>query len=194
MKATGKKRLFVAVDISDDVRGRAADYLDGLRRKWPDAKVSWTKPENLHLTLKFLGDVDESRVDEVCKAVRDAAASAAAFELEIGGTGVFPSKRKPKVIWLGMSDLSGKLKYAVMQVEEKLEKIGFSRDEREFAPHLTIGRVRDPRSARALSNAHIENEFAPIRFDVKEIVLYQSTLDPGGSIYKPTVTEPLTSI
>src|SRR5215468_9723068 len=102
MMERAKKRLFIAVDISDQAREAAASYVDGLKRDWPDSRISWAKPHNLHLTLKFLGDVEETRIIGLGDAVREVAASIPSFHLEIGGTGVFPSATRPKVLWLGV--------------------------------------------------------------------------------------------
>jgi RNA 2',3'-cyclic 3'-phosphodiesterase len=187
MKERAKKRLFIAIDISAEACRAAASYIDSLKRAWPDYRISWTKPENLHLTLKFLGDTEEAKIDAVGNALINAVAAVSKFQIEIGETGVFPSPRKPKVLWLGISDISGNLKKATHGIEKNCAEIGFPEDERDFSPHLTIGRVRDPRSAREMARAHIRNEFEPVRFDVSRVVLYESKLGSGGSVYTPLI-------
>jgi 2'-5' RNA ligase len=191
MKERAKKRLFIAIDISEEARVAASAYINRLKNEWPDCRISWIKPENLHLTLKFLGDVEERRIIEIADAVRKATAGALNFQLEVSGTAVFPSARKPKVLWLGFKEESGNLERLTERLEEKCEEIGFPIDERKFSPHLTIGRVRDPRSARLLAGSHVKNEFDSVRFNVNQVVLYESKLDPNGSIYTPLSSAPL---
>ena len=189
MKERAKKRLFIAVDISDEAREAATEYVHRFKNDWPDPRIriSWTRPQNLHLTLKFLGDVEEERLAELTDAIHIAAASVSNFQIEISGTGVFQSERKPKVLWIGVVDSGGNLKSAAREIEKNCAEIGFAKDERDFSPHLTIGRVRDPRSARELAGAHIRHEFGPVLFDVGRIVLYESELATGGSVYTPLI-------
>jgi 2'-5' RNA ligase len=191
MKERAKKRLFIAIDISEEARVAASAYINRLKNEWPGYRISWTKPENLHLTLKFLGDVEEKRIVEIANAIGKAAIGASNFQLEASGTGVFPSARKPKVLWLGFKEESGNLESLAERLEEKCEEIGFPKDERKFSPHLTIVRVRDPRSARLLADLHVKNEFGSVRFNVNRVVLYESKLDPNGSIYTPLSSAPL---
>jgi 2'-5' RNA ligase len=191
MKERAKKRLFIAVDISDEARKAAADYVNYLKNECPDCRARWTKPKNLHLTIKFLGDAEETHVTELGDAIRGAAAFVSNFQLEINGTGVFPSAKKPNVLWLGIREETGNLGRLAEQLEKKCEHIGFPRDKRPFSPHLTIGRVRDPLLAKALADAHIKYKFEPVKFEVNQVVLYESKLDPGGSIYSPLLTASL---
>jgi 2'-5' RNA ligase len=182
-----KKRLFIAVDISDEARKRVREYIEVLKANARETRVSWTKPENLHLTLKFLGDVDQSRIVLLTTALEQIVKALSPIDLEISGTGVFPSTGKPKVLWIGVDDVSGDLAKAAQSIEEACDKLGFAREDRKFSPHLTIGRVREPSHARELAEQHLENGFASIQFPVSEIVLYESKLSPAGSIYTPLV-------
>lgn len=178
-----KKRLFIAVDLSEDARARAAAYIERFRSLGSNARVSTTKAENLHLTLKFLGDVDASAVDDVIKALDRACSALPAFHLSIAGTGVFPSARKPKVLWLGVDDADDGLKAAAKAVDDELNRLGFAKEDRVFSPHLTIGRIRDSAKGRDVADRHSMLGFGPVRFNVNEMVLYDSRLSPSGSMY-----------
>ena len=188
-----KKRLFIAVDISNEAREHAASYIAALRETAADARISWTKRENLHLTLKFLGDVDEAKIAGLVVALDKALTGMPTCDLEVVGTGVFPSARKPKVLWLGVNDIGGNLLRVAGAVDDGLSVVGFPIEEREFSPHLTIGRVRDPRNARDIARKHLQSKFDAVRFKVTEVVLYESTLSPSGSIYNPIFTAKLTA-
>jgi 2'-5' RNA ligase len=178
-----KKRLFIAIDISEQARSLVASRIDQLKRRFTNVRVSWTKPENLHLTVKFLGDVEESRITELVKMVAGAASALSPIQAELNGPGVFPSERKPKVLWLGITDPQGSIRMAAAVIEKACEKIGFAPELRPFRPHLTIGRIRAPRAANELARAHIQMSFEKIAFEVPELVLYQSELRPTGSVY-----------
>src|SRR5215471_16330248 len=142
MTERAKKRLFIAVDISDEARAVVARYVEELKKASRNVRVSWTKAENLHLTLKFLGDVEESRIAALASGVAKQAAALSTIDLEIGGTGVFPSPAKAKVLWVGVNNPDGSLANAAQRIDEVCEKLGFPREDRKFSPHLTIGRVR----------------------------------------------------
>ena len=182
---TVKKRLFIAIDISVQARQLAAAHAEELKRSHPDSRVSWTKPGNLHLTLKFLGDVEEERIADVIDSLRRVTVGTPSFRLEISGAGVFPSARKPKVLWLGVHDTSGQLRRIAKVIDEDLNGLGFPREDREFSPHLTIGRIRDSRNGREVAEAHSKYTFEPVKFAVAGLVLYSSKLSSSGSEYTP---------
>lgn len=178
-----KKRLFTAVDISAEARQLAANYADALKRSHPDARVSWTRPGNLHLTIKFLGDVEEDRIAGIIDSLHRVVVGTPSFEIGIAGTGVFPSARNPTVLWLGVHDLSGQLRRISKIIEDALAGLRFPKEDREFSPHLTIGRIRDSRNGRDIAEAHCMDTFDPVKFLVGELVLYSSKLCSSGSEY-----------
>jgi RNA 2',3'-cyclic 3'-phosphodiesterase len=154
-----------------------------LRRAGAD--VSWTKPENIHLTLRFLGEVDERRIGEVEKVCVSSAAEFQPFTLSLGGAGVFPNARQPRVLWAGVRGEIEKTMEMRRLLEEKLALIGFEPEEKDFHPHLTIGRVKSNRKTRellALADAH---RLPALSFVVSEIVLMKSELRPAGAEYTP---------
>ena len=183
-----KKRLFIAIDISDEARSAARTYIDLLKSKFPSAQVKWGAPENLHLTLKFLGSTDDELVGRVVDLVRERAKGTKPFEIEISGTGAFPSAKDPRVLWLGVKETSSTMKHLAELIDQDFSSLGFEQETRAFKPHLTIARVRDPRRAAALGGQHQSNSFGPIRFVSDELVLYESQLGRGGSTYTRLAT------
>jgi 2'-5' RNA ligase len=177
------KRIFVAVDISDQARRRVAAYIETLRNEFRQPRVGWEKPEKLHLTLKFVGDCEEKQLGELEKIVEEISAGFTNFKLKIAETGIFPNVRNPRVLWIDVKDEKGNLAKINERLEAECEKIGFEKERRKFVPHLTIGRVREPLRARDLAQKHLQNKFEPVEFEVSQIVIYESRLQPAGSIY-----------
>ncbi|HEY8561401.1 MAG TPA: RNA 2',3'-cyclic phosphodiesterase [Pyrinomonadaceae bacterium] len=177
------KRIFVAADISDEARRRAAAYIEELRGEFRQVRVGWDKPEKLHLTLKFLGNSDDAQIKEVENIVAGIAAETARFKLRIGETGIFPNARSPRVLWINVKDEAGNLARINDRLEAACEKIGFEREKRKYVPHLTIGRVREPNRAKDLARAHLGTKFEPVGVEISEIVIYESKLLPTGSVY-----------
>jgi len=178
-------RVFCAVELTDEVRERVAERVRRLRAEFPDVRASWEKPEKLHVTLKFIGDVEHARADALSGAAERAAACIEPFELTIEETGTFPPHGQPRVLWLGINDASGSLAFMHRALETECAAAGFPREPRAFKPHLTLARVRSPHGARDLAAAHRETPFEPQRFKVSELVVMRSELGPGGSRYTP---------
>jgi RNA 2',3'-cyclic 3'-phosphodiesterase len=178
------KRIFVAADISEEARRRAAAYIENLKKQFPRLRVGWDKPEKLHLTLKFLGDTGEPELAKLTAAVEAAARQTTAFKLRISGTGVFPNQRKARVLWLGVTDEDENLRRLNEILESECARRGFEREKRDFKAHLTIARLREPERSESLAEAHLGQTFEAVEFEVSEIVIYESELLPQGSRYK----------
>lgn len=176
-------RIFCAVEVPDDLKSRVAGHIKRLREESPHARASWEKPEKLHLTLKFLGEIEPSRVEDLSGAASRAAANVEPFRLTIAEPGAFPLQGQPRVLWLGIEDASGRLAALQRSLEDACAAAGFPREPRPFKPHLTIARLRSPQGARQLAAAHREAHFEPQTFNVSELVLMRSELGPGGSRY-----------
>ena len=183
-------RVFCAVELPEDLRARVAERVRQLRSEFPDVRASWERPEKLHVTLKFLGDLQPARVEALTAAVASAAASVEPFELAVDEPGSFPPHGQPRVLWLGIGDASGRLAFMHRSLESECASAGFPREPRAFKPHLTLARIRAPRGARELAAAHRETPFEPQRFKASEIVVMQSELGPGGSRYTPLSRHP----
>ena len=178
-----KKRIFLAIDISDEARREVSGYVETLRGEFSHLRVGWEKPEKLHLTLKFLGDTNEKQLEELSKICEKIAAQFSKFNLQIAEAGVFPNARNPRILWLDVKDASESLSKISELLEIKCERIGYKREKRKFKAHLTIARLREPHKSRELADKHLENEFEPVGFDASAIVIYESKLQPSGSVY-----------
>ncbi len=174
-------RTFIAIEIPAEIKTAISELQTELRRAGAD--VSWTKPESIHLTLKFLGEIEERLINEIERTCVDVAAEFQPFTLDLNGTGVFPNARQPRVLWVG---LAGEIEKAVeiqRRLDERLMAIGFEREEKPFHPHLTIGRVKSNRKTRELLALADSYQLPKLAFDVKEIVVMRSELLPAGARY-----------
>jgi RNA 2',3'-cyclic 3'-phosphodiesterase len=176
-------RTFVCIEIPASIKERIDRLQNTL--KTIDAQASWTRPSNIHLTLKFLGAVEATRIQRVAKAVERAAAGINQFEIEVSGAGCFPSPRSPRVLWIGISEIPDALKQLYANLEDELAREGFAREKRKFSPHLTIGRFRGPKNATQLAEALIASGFKAETFKANEVIVMRSDLKPTGSIYTP---------
>ncbi|MFH1265164.1 MAG: RNA 2',3'-cyclic phosphodiesterase [Planctomycetota bacterium] len=186
-----KVRTFVAVDIGSAARGRAAELIEALSAAGADAK--WVDPQNLHVTLKFLGDVDTREIHHVCRAVQDAVADVAPFEFELRGAGAFPGASRPRTVWLGVARGEEQLVALNQRIEPPLEKLGFRKEARRYQPHLTIGRIRrggpGVLELGTLIGHHADFEAGPTA--VSEVIVFSSQLDRSGPTYEPLARAPL---
>lgn len=147
-------------------------------------------PDNLHVTLKFLGAVDTSRLPVVREALDRAVAGCASFDLAVSGLGAFPTPTRPRVIWAGAAAGSSELKDVAARVERELTAVGFASDERAFSAHVTLGRVREPRGNERLAEALGGGErFGTVRVD--RVSLMRSDLSPRGARYSELSAHPL---
>ncbi len=176
-------RTFLCIEIPAAIRQRIEELQRTLRSL--DAQASWVRGQNIHLTLKFLGDVERTRIEKVIEAVTSAALEINPFEIEVGGAGCFPSPRSPRVLWVGLTRLTDEFRQLHRIVETSLAHSGFARDEKKFSPHLTIARLRSPRNAALLAEKLIATGFEPESFTAREVMVMRSELSPGGSIYTP---------
>jgi 2'-5' RNA ligase len=176
-------RAFIAVNISDGHRQRLAELLDSFRSL--DVGVKWVVPENLHVTLKFLGDTDEKVLDDLYAAVRNALAGLRRFQLSLRGLGQFPNARSPRVVWVGINDGADSLRQLSKRVSEAVIPFGFETEKRKFSAHLTIGRVKHTKNISTLVDKLTSMEFETEPAVVSEVIFYQSTLRPQGPIYTP---------
>ncbi|HYY58422.1 MAG TPA: RNA 2',3'-cyclic phosphodiesterase [Pyrinomonadaceae bacterium] len=185
-------RVFCAVELPAEVRGRAADHIADLRSRLPDVRAGWERPEKFHVTLKFLGEVEPVCAAALSSAAERVARGVKPFDLSLEGAGVFPPRGLPRVLWLGITDTSGGLARLHKRLEDECAEAGFPREDRPFHPHLTIARLRVPEGARRLAALHHEKGFAPAVFSVNALSMLRSELGPGGSRYTELARHPLT--
>jgi len=183
-------RTFVAVLIDDDLRRRIAGVQDQLKRLAPDVK--WVAPENLHVTMKFLGDVREDMLPDVFAAVEKAAGGFSPFDVSVSGLGAFPSPSRARVVWVGLGDGWEQLRDLASAVEANLAALGFAREDKEFKAHITIGRVKFSRFLDRLAEGFGEVESGGLGVQsVASIAVMRSELRPSGPVYTPLKMIPL---
>ncbi|HXG66525.1 MAG TPA: RNA 2',3'-cyclic phosphodiesterase [Blastocatellia bacterium] len=182
-------RTFICIEIPKAITERIEALQRELRQA--GAQVSWTKSTNIHLTLKFLGEVSPSRIAGVQEAVARAATVTGPFDIEVSGSGCFPSARNPRVLWVGLREVPQELKRLQAAIENELAGEGFPREEKKFTPHLTVGRIRSPKNASRVAEELIAKGFPSETFRAHEVILMRSELHPAGSIYTPQAVVPL---
>ncbi len=185
-------RLFVALDINDDIRNRIARFLEGVRGFAPD--VRWVRPESLHVTLKFIGERSDEEVDRIKETL--ATIDFDRIEMKFCGYGFFPGAREPRVFWIGI-EATSKLTSLAAIVDAKLASLGIPKEEHAFSPHLTLARgTRGSGSPRRQRKDRPNSAFKRLQeklaalpapefgtMTAHEFFLYQSQLSPGGSKY-----------
>ena len=176
-------RTFVCLPIPLFARDRLAAIQQCLQEI--GAEVGWVRPQNIHLTLKFLGSVVPERLQEVVEAVRRAAVPASPILLEFAELDCFPNKRKPRIICAKLKDLSEGLEGLQLRVEKELIAIGFPSESRSFSPHLTLGRIRSGQKVQKLVSELKAKHLGKLRFDAIEMVVMGSQLHPSGVLYTP---------
>ncbi|MGC4192126.1 MAG: RNA 2',3'-cyclic phosphodiesterase [Thermomicrobiales bacterium] len=195
------QRLFIAVPLPAGVIALVDRTIGTLRHEpWP---VKWSDPQNAHITLHFLGDVDPASAEVLRLALRTPIAMQDAFDLRTADLGAFPTIRKPRVLWLGLWGPVHRLETLHAAIGATLESLGFTLEERAFSPHITLGRVRADHTKRsdlpqairarfdALAASGAVTHDHPVSLPVTEVQLIRSHLDPRGARYEVLATYPL---
>ncbi|MXZ74676.1 MAG: RNA 2',3'-cyclic phosphodiesterase [Gemmatimonadetes bacterium] len=174
-------RTFIAVEVPDSARDRIAQLVN--RFKTTGTDIKWVEPDNIHVTLKFLGNIGTDQPAVIRDGLSAALDSAGAFDLKLGRIGAFPDMNRPRVFWVSI--IEGRKELVAMQqrIEAELHARGFVREERPFSPHLTIGRVRSPRGLAKLTDLIGEMAFETEPFTVKRAAVVKSDLKPDGPLY-----------
>ena len=180
-KADKSWRLFIAIELPASLRARIISHIHCLRDSIPDARASWSRGNNLHLTLKFLGDIPVANVERLSAAASIAVSQVGPFEIVAGGCGAFPARGQPRVLWIGIDDPSGKLSELDRALEDECARASFAREQRAFHPHLTIARIRQPHGSRQLAVRHQEIGFNREIGGVSEVSVIRSELRSEGS-------------
>ena len=179
-------RCFVAIELPSEVKAGLASLRRELERH-EHAFIKWVDPDAIHLTLKFLGNIPSKQVTRITKAIEEAAQSISPFHLEISQLGAFPNLKQPRVLWVGIGGELDKLLSLQRRVDSALTPLGFAKEERAFAPHLTIARLREGTSPVERKNfGELVMSTSPeIKYylDVKDVSFMRSQLTPGGAIY-----------
>jgi 2'-5' RNA ligase len=177
-------RSFFCLELSADTKNTIANWSRPLQRS--AAKVSWVKPENYHVTLKFLGDIDETLIPQLKTVSEEVTQSYATLTLNLNTAGAFPSMQKPRVIWIGTANTPGDLHQLAIELNAKLGKLGFP-TEHSFKTHVTLGRVKEEGRAgmEDLSSRLQKLEKIETLIKVDHLTLMESQLTPQGAIYSP---------
>jgi len=182
-------RTFIALELSDGLKEGILTLNEELRKR--GVRASWSRRQTLHLTLKFLGDVEETDLPEVVAAVVRASIWVRPFDIETRSLGAFPSPARPRILWVGIEPADDLM--ALQQaIDGELTKLGFPREKRRFHPHITLGRIRDPRAESV--QGILDDLVAPEeRVAVTEVRVMRSTLRPGGALHELVQAVPLDS-
>ncbi len=177
------KRLFVAVKLHPDENFLRVYY--GLKRALHYEKIKWVEPENMHITLKFLGETPDSQIPVINRTLREVAGRHASFSFTLEKTGIFGSRYNPRVIWIGMQD-AGEMKNLGEDILNSLHDAGFYRDRQNFVPHLTIGRIKHLENKKLFQKTidKYKDTFLQ-QVTVDRFFLYQSILKRTGPVYIP---------
>jgi 2'-5' RNA ligase len=186
----GAIRAFFAVELGSDARRAAAAVARHLREDAGGDGVRWVRPEALHVTLRFLGEIDPARVAPLARRAADELAPLLPFALHLGPAALFPSPRRPRVVALELEPAAALAELAAA-VERAVVAEGFAAEERPFRAHLTLGRVRDARSRGGRLPTVAALRVPAVEFAVEEAVLFRSELSPTGSRYTPLERVPL---
>lgn len=183
-------RAFLAIELPDVLRTKLSLVQGELKKSGAD--VRWVPVGNIHLTLKFFGNVPDGEIEPLAQAARQEAADAAPFKLQVTAAGAFPSMKSPRVVWLGLGGDIVPLEQLYRRLEKAFAILGYLPEDRAFSPHLTLGRVKSPSGRHRL--AQMLEKLPPLNwppFAVTEVVLFRSVLSPQGSTYTPLKVIPL---
>jgi RNA 2',3'-cyclic 3'-phosphodiesterase len=187
-------RAFVALEIPPALQDRIHQETAALRQKAEGGLIRWVPPHNVHLTLKFLGDVSAANLDLIKQMLRLEASQCPCFEMQVEGLGCFPSARQPRVIWIGLHAPAA-LDSLQRGIDAASARMGYASEEKSFAPHLTIGRVKQNLSAGEVQTVRAALEATHIgplgSASVQAVQLFKSDLQSTGSVYTPLFAAPI---
>ena len=176
-------RTFIAIELESSLQENLKNIQEYLKKSGADVK--WVKSENIHLTLKFLGDVSEKNIDSILGILKESLIDWPDFTFDLTYLGAFPKPENPKIIWAGITLGKEEIEKIVSMLEDKLHSIGFEKEERDFALHVTLGRLRFSTNRFALSKLIKNYSFPePITQNARQIILFKSTLTSSGPVYE----------
>ncbi|MCL4305968.1 RNA 2',3'-cyclic phosphodiesterase [bacterium] len=173
-------RLFVAIMLPDD--WQRILKLPQEKIGWLGRGVKWVEPENLHLTLKFLGETPDSLLPQITDALMECGRAVDSFKIAIQGVGTFPNKQRPRAYWAGLSQ-SKALTDLQQIVDDRMSDLGFEPEEKKFVPHLTVARIKEPIGKERMTSAFLSFDLRSESFSVTHFSLVQSLLRQEGPVY-----------
>lgn len=183
-------RAFIAIDLPPHIQQKLGEVLDQLKQ--PETRaVRWVPAKNIHLTIKFLGDVSQANLEILTKLLKSEVGRFRPFEVRVGGLGAFPSMRRPRVVWVGV-EAPPTLPAMQHSIEAGTVRLGYAAEDRPFSPHLTLGRVAhnaSPDEVRSVADVLVGLKVGELGTAlVDHVRLFRSDLQPGGAIYTPLYT------
>lgn len=183
----GKIRTFIAIELDENIKDGLTGLQERLKGEVSQGSVRWVRPEGIHLTLKFLGDVPADQIGEITEALRKSCQGFAPFSLSCGGLGCFPNFKHPRVVWVGIQEETKALARLHKSIEENVAPLGYPTEKRKFSPHLTLGRVQRRVSSgdlRRLGDLVAASEIGTLgQMQVRSVSLMRSDLRPSGAMY-----------
>ncbi len=174
------KRLFIAIDLPLEIKRKLHKCEQELAKYIPRG-VKWVELENLHFTIRFLGETEEDKIPNIIKIMDEVSQELSPFSISLKELGAFPSFKNPRVIWIGIEKGEKEMTNLFNKLEKKIIELGFKREEKDFSPHLTLGRVKE----RIKWDEKWKINILYLEFLVEEITLFESQLTPQGPIYTP---------
>jgi RNA 2',3'-cyclic 3'-phosphodiesterase len=175
-------RSFIAIPLNPEIISRIEKTQKEL--KTLPADVKWVNPQSIHLTLKFLGNIEEGNIETIAQGIQNGMRGFKPWSAAVKNMGAFPSLRSPRVVWVGLDDQGGRLVTLQNHIEKEMSRLGFEEEARKFSPHLTLGRVRSPKGKNELVKYLLderERVFGEIKVD--RVILFKSELKPTGAVY-----------
>lgn len=188
-------RVFLAIELSSDVRKKLSELQQQLRKTLPP--INWVRPESIHLTLKFLGYVEPSIISQLLSVLKPIGKKQHVFSIDVHGLGVFPQVKHPRIFWIGLTGNTQALQELVLEIEAALEPLGFPPEEKAYHPHLTLARIKRENAtvgSALLENQVLEKDQHLGTLTIDRFTLIQSDLDSSGARYTSLWTVPFSEI
>ncbi len=187
--ATSMIRVFLAVELSSDIREKIVFLQQQLQATLPP--INWVRPESIHLTLKFLGYVEPSRISQLLSVLEPIGKKQNGFSINLQGLGVFPNVNRPRIFWVGVTGMTQGLKALVFEIEAALDSLGFPLADKPYHPHLTLARIKRENAivgAALVENGILQTDQPLGTLTIEGFLLFQSDLDSSGATYTPLGT------
>lgn len=186
-------RAFIAIDLPPDLQERLSQLSSALKEEMGDVPIRWVPTKNMHLTLKFLGDVSLNNLDDLTSILSREAVAREMMVISLGGVGAFPKVRRPRIIWAGM-EAPAALTALQLGIDKQTERVGYAREQRPFSAHITMGRVSrnaTPEHVRIIGDVLGAQNIGFLGVArIREVHLYRSDLQPGGAVYTRLFSAP----
>jgi 2'-5' RNA ligase len=182
-------RIFISVDLPATIKAEVSAFQEAFKET--RASIKWARPESLHLTLKFLGEIDKARLSEIKDVVSTLTGRHRRMTLSLNGIGVFPNLSNPRIFWVGLGGETEKFASLAEEIDLGISALGFPREDRSYNPHLTIGRFKSPHGASELISQARQYPLPELTFSISEVNIMRSILNPQAAVYTSLFSGPL---